>query len=93
MEKPDENKKPGFRIDDYLVVFPDIDNLISTNEDGSMSVLVDIYKVTEDNTTRERVEHGSLPSDIEEKIQTHIANMFENALQEESGTNGEDQGS
>ena len=93
MEKPDENKKPGFRIDNYIVIFPDIDNLISTNEDGSMSVLVDIYKVSEDNTTRERVDHGSLPPDIEEKIQTHITNMFENALQEERDNNVEDQGS
>ncbi len=93
MEKLDPNKKPGFRIDEYMVVFPDIDNLISTNEDGSMSVLVDVYKVSEDNTTRERVEHGNLPPDIEEKIQIHITNMFENALQEEREKNGEDQGS
>jgi hypothetical protein len=93
MEKPDPNKKPGFMIDEYMVVFPDIENLISTNEDGSMSVLVDVYKVSEDNKTRERVEHGSLPPDIEEKIQTHITNMFENALQEEREKNGEDKGS
>lgn len=92
MEELDTNKKPGFRLDDYMVIFPDVDNLIQQNEDGSMSVVVDIYKVSKDNQTTERIPHGSLPPDIEEKIQQHITNMFESAIAE-SETNGEDQGS
>lgn len=92
MEEFDINKKPGFRLDEYLVVFPDVDNLIHQNEDGTMSVLVDIYKVSEDNQTTERIPHGSLPPNVEEKIQQHITNMFENAIAE-SEKDGEDQGS
>jgi hypothetical protein len=93
MEKPEETKRPGFRVDDYLVIFPDIDNLIATHEDGSMSVLVDIYKVSKDNLTTEQVKPADLPPEVEEKIQTHIANMFETAIQEESMNNVKDQGS
>lgn len=93
MVELDQTKKPGFRIDEYLVVFPDVDNLITTNEDGSMSVLVDIYKVSEDNQTTERIPHGSLPSEVEEKIQSHITNMFESAIEAEKGKDVEDQGS
>lgn len=92
MAEHDFNKKPGFRLDDYIVVFPDIDNLIHTHEDGSMSVLVDIYKVSEDNQTRTRVESNSLPPEVEDKIQAHITNMFESAIAE-SEKDGEDQGS
>ena len=93
MEEPDVNKKPGFRIDDYLVIFPDINNLITQNEDGSMSVLVDIYKVSEDNQTRERIPHNNLPPELEEKIQMHLTNMFESAIAEERDNDVEDQGS
>ena len=92
MAEFDQNKKPGFRLDEYMVVFPDVDNLIQQNDDGSMSVLVDIFKVSDDNQTTERIPHGNLPSDVEEKIQAHITNMFENAIAE-SEKNGEDQGS
>lgn len=92
MEELDQNKKPGFRIDEYMVVFPDIDNIITTHDDGSMSVLVDIYRVSEDNLSSERIPHGDLPPEIEEKIQNHITNMFENAIAE-SENNGENQGS
>lgn len=92
MAEVDQNKKPGFRLDEYMVVFPDIDNLITTHDDGSMSVLVDIYKVSDDEKTTERIPHGNLPPEVEEKIQNHITNMFENAIAE-SEKNGEDQGS
>lgn len=91
-EQLDFNKKPGFRLDEYMVVFPDIENLIQQNEDGSMSVLVDIYKVSEDNQSTERIPQGNLPPEVEEKIQQHITNMFENAIAE-SEKDGEDQGS
>lgn len=92
MAEIDKTKKPGFRIDEYMVVFPDIDNLITTHDDGSMSVLVDVYKVSDDEKSTERIPNGSLPPEIEEKIQTHITNMFENAIAE-SEANGEDKGS
>lgn len=93
MAELNPNKKPGFRIDEYLVVFPDVDNLITTLDDGSMSVLVDIYKVSDENQSTERIPQGSLPPDIEEKIQTHLTNMFESAIQAESEKNVENQGS
>lgn len=45
----DQHKRPGFRIRDYFVSIPVNENFLTENEDGTMSISVDIFKIDGNN--------------------------------------------
>jgi hypothetical protein len=87
MDETVEDKRPGFMIDNYLVTFPPFGDIIEEHEDGSMSVLIDVYKVV--GTTKTRAEQSDITPELEKKINAYINKMLEDAIEIEKGkTNG-----
>ena len=77
----DEEKRPGFMIDNFLVTFPSEGDIVQEHEDGSMSILLDIYKVTADGE-RSRIEQDEITPELEEKINAYVNKMLEDAIAE-----------
>jgi hypothetical protein len=87
MDETVEDKRPGFMIDNYLITFPPFGDIIEEHEDGSMSVLIDVYKV--DGKTKTRAEQSEITPELEKKINAYINKMLEDAIELEKGkTNG-----
>ena len=87
MDETVEDKRPGFMIDDYLVTFPPFGDIIQEHEDGSLSVLLDIYKV--DGETKTRADQADLTPELEKKINAYINKMLEDAIElEKEKANG-----
>jgi hypothetical protein len=76
-----ENKILGFKIDDYFVSFPE-GEIINEEEDGQMSIIVDIYKMDKDNN-RVSVPKHEITEDLELKIAAHINQILTTALEQE----------
>lgn len=79
MDETVEDKRPGFMIDNYLVTFPPFGDIIEEHEDGSLSVLLDIYKV--DGETKTRAEQAEITPELETKINAYINKMLEDAIE------------
>lgn len=79
MDETIEDKRPGFMVDDYLITFPPFGDIIVENEDGTHSVLIDVYKV--DGETKTRAEQTDITPELEEKINAYINKMLEDALE------------
>lgn len=80
MDEKVEDKRPGFIIDDYLITFPAVGDIIVEHEDGSMSILIDVYKI--DGETKTRAEETEITPELEEKINAYINKMLEDAIAE-----------
>lgn len=74
-----ENKRPGFMIDNFLITFPDEKNFVEENEDGSMTIIVDIYKVEAGKQTP--VEQGEITPELEAKIGNFVNDMLTEAIE------------
>lgn len=75
----DENKRPGFLIDDFFITFPEEGEIIEEHEDGSMSVLVDIYKI--DGDKKISVAKDQVTPELEEKISEQINQFLLDAVE------------
>jgi hypothetical protein len=80
------NKRPGFKVDDYLVIFPE-GEFISEDENG-LAINVDIFKLDGDNRTK--ISQGELTEDLEIKISAYINEMLTQAIEEEEKKNVKD---
>jgi hypothetical protein len=87
MDETVENKRPGFMIDNYLITFPPFGDIVEEHEDGSMSVLIDVYKV--DGETKTRAEQSDITPELEKKINAYINKMLEDAIELEKGKTNE----
>jgi hypothetical protein len=87
MDETVEDKRPGFMIDNYLITFPPFGDIVEEHEDGSMSVLIDVYKV--DGTTKTRAEQSDITPELEIKINAYINKMLEDAIEIEKGKTNE----
>lgn len=74
-----ESKRHGFMIDNFLVTFPDEKDFIEENEDGTMAIIVDIYKVEADKQIP--VDQSEITPELEEKIGAFVNNMLTEAIE------------
>ena len=74
------SKKPGIKFENYLITFPDIDNLVYENENGEMFVNVDIHHIDSENNTT-RIKENELTPELEQKIQEYINNFLMQAIE------------
>lgn len=74
------SKKPGIKFENYLITFPDIDNLVYENENGEMFVNVDIHHIDSENNTT-RIKENELTPELEQKIQEYINNFLVQAIE------------
>jgi hypothetical protein len=77
----ESNKRDGFRIDDYFICFPEGD-FIKEEEDGGLSIAVDIYSVS-DNNDIVPVKPGSVPAELQTKIEAYLNKFLEDAIERE----------
>lgn len=82
MEQNDQVKREGFRIDDYFISFPSDKDFITEDENGMMSILVDIYQIDKDNNLTKITDNFVTP-ELETKIQAFINNVLLEAIEEE----------
>ncbi|CAB5221428.1 hypothetical protein UFOVP247_163 [uncultured Caudovirales phage] len=75
------DRRQGFSIDDYVVLFPH-DDFIEETEDGSISVLVDIYRKVDNNMVK--VENHEVTEELQNKIQDYIERMISSAAEVEN---------
>ena len=82
MESLDQFKRPGFRIRDYFVSFPD-GEFISENEDGTMNLAVDIFKMDVNNNLHplDPKTKDSEIADLQVDIEAWVNTALENAIQ------------
>jgi len=74
-----ENKRHGFMIDNFLVTFPDEKDFVEENEDGTMAIIVDIYKVEAGKQIP--VDQSEITPELEEKIGAFVNNMLTEAIE------------
>lgn len=75
-------KRQGFEIDGFVVLFPDTENLVQETEDG-ISILVDIYRKVDDNMIK--VENEEVTPELQEKIEQYLNRMLMSAIENELG--------
>jgi len=74
-----ENKRHGFMIDNFFVTFPDEKDFVEENEDGTMAIIVDIYKVEAGKQIP--VDQSEITPELEEKIGAFVNNMLTEAIE------------
>ena len=63
----------------YAVSFPNEDNFIEEHEDGSMSILVDIYKIVEGKTTK--MDKEGITPEVHAKVEAFVNEMLNQAIE------------
>ena len=66
-------------IDNFLVTFPDEKDFVEENEDGTMAIIVDIYKVEAGKQIP--VDQSEITPELEEKIGAFVNNMLTEAIE------------
>ena len=74
-----ENKQPGFMIDNFLITFPAERDFVEENEDGTMAIIVDIYRVEAGKQIP--VDQSEITPELEEKIGAFVNNMLTEAIE------------
>ena len=74
-----DNKKTGFRVNNYFVSFPEDEFIKEDPETGNMYVLVDIYRLDEQGNAF-KLEQDEVTSDIEALVNTEISKMLNAAI-------------
>ena len=77
----DQHKRPGFRIKDYFVSIPVHENFLSENEDGTMNIAVDIFKIDGNNNMIATDQSSMLKEELDE-LQIQIEAWINKALEE-----------
>lgn len=75
-----ENLKEGFRVGDYFVTFPPGD-FVHEDEDGKMSIDVDIYKIDKDKAVKV---NGQVTPELEEAISLELNRILTAIIDQEN---------
>lgn len=79
----DQHKRPGIRIKDFFVTFADGDFVLE-NEDGTLSLAVDIFRIDGNNNLHEvdaKIKDAELES-IRPEIEAWVNAALEAAIQD-----------
>ena len=77
----DQHKRPGFRIKDYFVSIPVHENFLSENEDGTMNIAVDIFKI-DGNNNMTATDQSNMSKEELDELQIQIEAWINKALEE-----------
>jgi len=75
MVEKNPDKKPGFRIKNYFVTFPE-DEFIKEDDDGKFYILADIYKIENDKTTANKLASDEITPEIEQLISDEVNRLL-----------------
>lgn len=75
MVEKNKDKRPGFRIQNYFVTFPD-DEFIKEDDDGRFYILADIYRIENDKTTANKLQSDEITPEIEQLISDEVNRLL-----------------
>ena len=73
-----EDKRPGFRVGEYFVTFPNED-FVKEDEEQRLFVEVDIFRIGPDNTAI-KLDNSQVTPEIEDMISVEINKMLESTI-------------
>ena len=75
-KKLSKDKRPGFRLGDYFVTFPDDEFIKEDEESGRLYILADIYKIDNDKTTAYKLKESEITPQIEKMISDEVNRLL-----------------
>jgi transaldolase len=81
-----QDLKEGFRVGEYFVTFPPGD-FIHEDQDGNMSIDLDIYKIDKENAYKV---NGQVTPELEQQISEELHKMLNAAIEYHQKNRGED---
>lgn len=78
-----KEKSVLFIDDKYAIAFPEEGDFIEETEDGELSILVDIYKITDGKRTP--VSQEEVTEELREKISAFVNKILLEAVEEQLG--------
>ena len=82
----DQYKRSGFKIRDYFISFPD-GEFITENEDGTLNLAVDIYKIDVNNNLHP-VNTDEVIDEIQPEIEAWVNTALEHAIEQAEKEHG-----
>lgn len=77
----EQHKRPGFRIKDYFVSIPVNEDFVTENEDGTLSIAVDIFKIDVNNNMI-ATDKSNMSQEEFDELQVRIEAWINTALEE-----------
>ena len=71
-----KDERPGFRIGDYFVTFPDDEFVKEDEETGRLYILADIYKIDNDKTTAYKLKESEITPAVEQMISDEVNRLL-----------------
>jgi hypothetical protein len=79
----DKNKKPGFRIQNYFVTFPEDEFIKEDEESGRLYILVDIYKIENNKTSAFKLQSEEITPEIEKMISDEVNRLLMEGMEDD----------
>ena len=71
-----KDERPGFRMGDYFVTFPDDEFVKEDEETGRLYILADIYRIDNDKTTAYKLKDTEITPAIEKMISDEVNRLL-----------------
>lgn len=71
-----KEERPGFRLGNYFVTFPEDEFIKEEKETGRFFILADIYKIEEDKTTAHKLKETEITPQIEKMISDEVNRLL-----------------
>jgi hypothetical protein len=71
-----KDERPGFRIGNYFVTFPDDEFVKEDEETGRLYILTDIYRIDNDSTTAYKLQESEITPAIEMMISNEVNRLL-----------------
>jgi hypothetical protein len=71
-----KDERPGFRLGDYFVTFPDDEFVKEDEETGRLYILADIYKMDSEKTTAYKLKETEITPAIERMISDEVNRLL-----------------
>ena len=69
------DKRPGFRVNDYFITFPE-DEFVKEDDEGKLYIIVDIFKLEKDSLTAVKIQKEDITPEIEDIISKEINRLL-----------------
>lgn len=79
MEENNVDKIEGFRIGDYFVTFPDMEEIIKEDTDGRYYINVDIFKIDSSRNVS-KMDNSEVTPEIEQMITDELHRLLSEGL-------------
>jgi len=71
-----KDERPGFRLGNYFVTFPEDEFVKEDEENGRLYILADIYRIDNDSTTAYKLNESEITPAIEKMISDEVNRLL-----------------